>query len=498
MATYVPAKKNTAFIFYVGLYQQADTRLLKANPTLAAADFNVSTDGGALGALATTPTVTPASGRMVKISLSSGEMNGDNITVVCSDSAGAEWCDLIINIQTAARQVDDLAYPATSGRSMNVSAGGVVDADMTAVSTDSTAADNLETMLDGTGGQTLSLGKLNVVAAAGVDAIVATGGAASGATPAGHGLVVTGGAASTTGGGVAGEAIQLTGGAGAASTNGAVSGLKVAGGGTNTVASSADAVTLTATSNGAGVRTTGSGTGEGIRSAGGSISGKGALFAGNGTGDGVTMFGGGTSGVGCSVRSNNDDAVKIVPATGHGINIDMSGANGKSGVLITGASANGATPAAAAVKITGGGASTTGGGTSSEAIQLIGGAGAASTNGAAPGFTSTGGGVTTVSGNTGATFTGTGNANGVTMAGAGTGRDLSAPNASIFSMTDGVEAGLTPLQEMRLTASASAGKLSGAATTTVVIRNAVADSKDRITATVDASGNRTAITTDVT
>ena len=43
-----------------------------------------------------------------------------------------------------------------------------------------------------------------------------------------------------------------------------------------------------------------------------------------------------------------------------------------------------------------------------------------------------------------------------------------------------------------------AGKLSGAATTTVVIRNAVADTKDRITATVDEDGNRTAITTDLT
>src|SRR6185369_12038125 len=128
MATYVPAKKNTAYIFYAGLYQQADTRLLKASPTLAAGDFKVSIDGGALNDLATLPTVTPAAGRMVKFSLSSSEMNGDNITVVCSDAAGAEWCDLLVNIQTAARQVDDLAYPATSGRSMVVDANGLVDA----------------------------------------------------------------------------------------------------------------------------------------------------------------------------------------------------------------------------------------------------------------------------------------------------------------------------------------------------------------------------------
>ena len=51
---------------------------------------------------------------------------------------------------------------------------------------------------------------------------------------------------------------------------------------------------------------------------------------------------------------------------------------------------------------------------------------------------------------------------------------------------------------MRLIAAADAAKLSGAATATVVIRNAVADRKDRITATVDADGNRSAITYDLT
>lgn len=63
---------------------------------------------------------------------------------------------------------------------------------------------------------------------------------------------------------------------------------------------------------------------------------------------------------------------------------------------------------------------------------------------------------------------------------------------------DGVETGLTPRQTHRLNAAALAGKLSGAATATVTIRNAVADSKARITATVDADGNRSAVTTDVT
>jgi hypothetical protein len=70
--------------------------------------------------------------------------------------------------------------------------------------------------------------------------------------------------------------------------------------------------------------------------------------------------------------------------------------------------------------------------------------------------------------------------------------------AALLDLSAGVEVGLTPRQALRLMAAALAGELSGAATTTIVIRNAVADSKDRITATVDADGNRTAVAYDLT
>lgn len=60
-----------------------------------------------------------------------------------------------------------------------------------------------------------------------------------------------------------------------------------------------------------------------------------------------------------------------------------------------------------------------------------------------------------------------------------------------------VEPGLTLRQALRLVAAATAGKLSGGGSTTVTIRNAVADSKDRVIATVDSSGNRSAITYDL-
>ena len=130
MATYQPAKRATAWVGYISLVSQADTKLMKSNPTIAAGDFKVSKDGGALANLTTLPSVTPASSVMVKIDLSATEMTADNVTVVCIDAAGAEWCDLVFNLQPSARQIDDLAYPATSGRSMVVDASGLVDANM--------------------------------------------------------------------------------------------------------------------------------------------------------------------------------------------------------------------------------------------------------------------------------------------------------------------------------------------------------------------------------
>lgn len=60
-----------------------------------------------------------------------------------------------------------------------------------------------------------------------------------------------------------------------------------------------------------------------------------------------------------------------------------------------------------------------------------------------------------------------------------------------------VEGSETLVQAVRLVRAALVGKLSGAATTTVTIRDA-ADSKARITATVDADGNRLSVSTDAT
>lgn len=60
-----------------------------------------------------------------------------------------------------------------------------------------------------------------------------------------------------------------------------------------------------------------------------------------------------------------------------------------------------------------------------------------------------------------------------------------------------LETGLTWQQALQVIAASVGGKLSGAATTTIAIKNAVADDKTRITATVDSDGNRTAIVYDL-
>lgn len=76
------------------------------------------------------------------------------------------------------------------------------------------------------------------------------------------------------------------------------------------------------------------------------------------------------------------------------------------------------------------------------------------------------------------------------------------PNAAdilsaLFDTADTIETGVTFRGGMRLMLAALAGKLSGANTSTTTIRNAVADTKDRIVATTDATG-RTNVTTDQT
>jgi hypothetical protein len=127
VATFVPPKRGAALTTYAALVSQATRPQFQVNPTLAAGDVKVSKDGGAFNNITTLPTVTPAAGAQVKIDLSAAEMTADVVTVLFSDAAGTEWDDMLLVIPTAARQIDDLAFPNISGRGVDVDATGGVE-----------------------------------------------------------------------------------------------------------------------------------------------------------------------------------------------------------------------------------------------------------------------------------------------------------------------------------------------------------------------------------
>jgi hypothetical protein len=100
-APYNPPTKNQDFIIRIALTDAADGKSFKSNPTIAAGDFKVDIDGGGLANLNTLPSVDPASTVLVKLTLSSSEMNGDVISVVGIDqTATKEWADFVFSIPT--------------------------------------------------------------------------------------------------------------------------------------------------------------------------------------------------------------------------------------------------------------------------------------------------------------------------------------------------------------------------------------------------------------
>ena len=70
---------------------------------------------------------------------------------------------------------------------------------------------------------------------------------------------------------------------------------------------------------------------------------------------------------------------------------------------------------------------------------------------------------------------------------------ISLANIASNVLAETVEGSYSLVESMRLQNAALLGKLSGAATTTITIRD-IADTKDRIVATVDSDGNRSALT----
>lgn len=248
--------------------------------------------------------------------------------------------------------IDSLTRFANSGWEHRVAlasdsgnaSGTTSDVNVVQISGDATAADNLETMLDGTGGQKLTLRGLNIVAGGGDSSAVVLAGNGTG-----HGLSSTGGATGSgalfAGGATSGSAMRIESdgssaasalrlrykGAGAGidianNTAGSGVGIQVVGGDEGmTIQSGADknAVTIAA----------GTGSTSALVLSGGSTGGNGLTITGAGsssavsitggvTGPGVTITGGATRGRGMSIIGTGDSSALVLVSGGAGSGLD--------------------------------------------------------------------------------------------------------------------------------------------------------------------------------
>jgi len=111
-----------------------------------------------------------------------------------------------------------------------------------------------------------------------------------------------------------------------------------------------------------------------------------------------------------------------------------------------------------------------------------------------PTLTALGWGISSITGV--ATFTGTRYATGTLEASITPFTELSPQSLASAVWAQALEAGYTAEEMMRVMSAALAGEVSGAGTATVTIRD-IGDTTDRIVASVDGTGNRTAVTLDV-
>lgn len=140
MASSVPPKKNTAYTFDAVLIATA-TGAVKTGPTLAAGDIKVMIDGGASANIGTLPSEAPAGSGLLAVALTAAEMNGDRITVLFRDAAGAEWNDLHCVIETAGQTQDNI-YAR-----IGAPAGASISADIAALITGTIGLDAILSQL---------------------------------------------------------------------------------------------------------------------------------------------------------------------------------------------------------------------------------------------------------------------------------------------------------------------------------------------------------------
>ena len=94
----------------------------------AGLDSEVSVDGGTFADATSEATEIATSSGMYFLDLTAGEMNGDTIAIIVKTStAGAKTTPIVL--YTAARSINDLAFPTTTGRSLDVAATGEAGVD---------------------------------------------------------------------------------------------------------------------------------------------------------------------------------------------------------------------------------------------------------------------------------------------------------------------------------------------------------------------------------
>ena len=120
-----PAKKNTIFDLQFPIYD-ADGDLVSGASAL---DTEISANGGDFADATNEATEIATTSGCYKVQLTAAEMNTDRVMVITKTStSGAKTA---VNVMyTVTRQLADLAFPATSGRSFVVETDGVVHGDV--------------------------------------------------------------------------------------------------------------------------------------------------------------------------------------------------------------------------------------------------------------------------------------------------------------------------------------------------------------------------------
>lgn len=101
-------KKNIAYEFTITLTSSSTPGKFVVAATIAVGDFQISIDDAPFNNLETIPAVIPVGSKLVKISLSADEMNGNKINIIGSDPDDT-WDDVNVFIDNPVANEEDAA-----------------------------------------------------------------------------------------------------------------------------------------------------------------------------------------------------------------------------------------------------------------------------------------------------------------------------------------------------------------------------------------------------